>query len=186
MKNYKVYWNEPTVLKLTEKASAVHECTDPLEIREFCHEHDVEDEDGNVIDVEKTYTYDLIGSFEAYNLTAEEVNEMLEEEYDSMMDWLQNISKRSDEDDRTVYYYTIVKETICHHEDGWNTPEELERLTTFTDEIEARKEAYLLNRANTEDGIFYSIAVEPRENGVSLGEWHIEAEDLMKIRYYFD
>lgn len=91
-KNYKVYGNEPTNLTLSDKASAVCECTDPLEIREFCHERDIEDEDENIIDVEKTYTYDVVGCTESHGLTAQEVNELLESEYDSMMDWLHHLS----------------------------------------------------------------------------------------------
>ena len=175
-KNYKVYGNEPTHLRLTEKAERYCSATDPIEIREFCHERDVEDEDGNIIDVEKTYSYDLIGGSEDYDMTEEELIELLE----YLADYFDEIQEQDD-----ATRYTIVKETT-NHENGWNTVEELERLTTLTDEAEARKEAYLLNRSNTEAGIFYSLAVEPRKNGESLGEYHIESEDLTKIHYYFD
>lgn len=78
-KNYKVYGNEPTNLRLTEKAQRYYDVADPLEIREFCHEHDVEDEDGNIIDVEKTYTYDLVGCVEGYDIEEKELIELLEE-----------------------------------------------------------------------------------------------------------
>lgn len=68
MKNYKVYGNEPTQLTLTEKASAVYECTDPIEIRE--------NEDG---------TYNITGNLDRYCNSAESVNRYLEDVYDDMM-----------------------------------------------------------------------------------------------------
>lgn len=68
MKNYKVYGNEPTSLTLSEKASAVYECTDPLEIRE--------NEDG---------TYKIAGNLDRICASAEAVNHYLEEVYDDTM-----------------------------------------------------------------------------------------------------
>ena len=79
MKNYRVYGNEPTHLSLTEKAQRFCNVTDPIEIREFCHESIIEDEDENIIDVEKTYTYDIVGCIEDHDLTADEVISLLEE-----------------------------------------------------------------------------------------------------------
>lgn len=64
MKNYKVYGNENTNLKLTDKAFKVYSDTDPLEIREF-------EKDGE-------FTYELKGCIEG-TYSAEEVIEILEE-----------------------------------------------------------------------------------------------------------
>ena len=66
MKNYTVFGNERTNLKLTEKAQAVYDVTDPLEIREFG------DNNGN-------YSYDIIGCFERSALSADELNNYLED-----------------------------------------------------------------------------------------------------------
>ena len=66
MRNYKVFGNERTNLSLTNKAQSVYDSTDPIEIREFC------DNDGN-------YSYDIIGCFERTGLSADELNEYLEE-----------------------------------------------------------------------------------------------------------
>lgn len=66
----KQYGNEKTSLKLTEKALAVYSVTDPLRILE----QTTTDEDGSEI---RTYT--MTGAIEAEGLTADEVNEMLEE-----------------------------------------------------------------------------------------------------------
>lgn len=74
--------------------------------------------------------------------------------------------------------YTVVKETTERTPDGLNAVKELERLKSFTDEIQARINAIERNQANTEEGIFYSLSVEPIENGEPCGEWHIESEDL--------
>ena len=88
------------------------------------------------------------------------------------------------EADRNGSRFTIVKETIDHLSDGWSNVREIERLESFSDEYKARKEAYLLNRSNTETGTFYSLSVVPMRDGEPLGEYHIESEDLMKIHYY--
>ena len=79
MKNYRVYGNENVNLTLTDKAFRFVSMTDPLEIREFTHEREIEDETGSIIDIEKTYTYDLVGCVEAHDMTAQELNELLEE-----------------------------------------------------------------------------------------------------------
>ena len=62
---YKVYGNENTNLTLTEKAFNAYSNTDPLEIREFCRENE--------------FSYDMAGCIEEHDLTADEVNGILEE-----------------------------------------------------------------------------------------------------------
>lgn len=69
----RVFGNEPTHLVLTGRAKAVYECTDPLTITEF------EQEDG-------TFLYSLCGAFEDEDLTAEQVNDLLEEEVSAERD----------------------------------------------------------------------------------------------------
>jgi len=64
-KPYKIYGNENTALKLTEKAAEFTATCDPLEIREYTNE------DG-------THTYDVIGIVDSYNLTEDDLNELFE------------------------------------------------------------------------------------------------------------
>lgn len=62
----RTYGNEKTHLTLTDRAFEAYSNTDPLTIFEH------EDEDG-------VLTYSMRGSIEAENLTADDVNEWLEE-----------------------------------------------------------------------------------------------------------
>lgn len=64
MKKYKIYGNENTNLKLSDKAFDVYSDTSPLEIREY-------EKNGK-------FTYELNGAIEGV-YSAEEVNEILEE-----------------------------------------------------------------------------------------------------------
>ena len=66
MSRTKSYGDENTHLVLTDKAFEAYSNTDPLKILEY------EDEDGN-------YTYEFRGAFDSYELTADEVNEWLED-----------------------------------------------------------------------------------------------------------
>ena len=61
----KIYGNRNTSLKLSEKALAVYSDTDPLQI--------IENDDGR---------YDITGAFEYCDVTADEVNSILEDLYD--------------------------------------------------------------------------------------------------------
>jgi len=65
----RTYGNEKTELELTEKAQAAYSDIDPLRIVER------ETIDG--------FVYDIIGAIECHNMTAKQVNDLLEQ-------WLEN------------------------------------------------------------------------------------------------
>ena len=81
MKNYKIYGNEPTHITLTKKALSALDSIHPHELREYSHisedddENIIQDDFGNPV---YTYTYDLIGAIERYDMTEAEVIVFLE------------------------------------------------------------------------------------------------------------
>lgn len=81
----RVYGNEKTHLRLTEKAEQFYNDCDPLTIYE--RDEDIEDENGDIIDTD--YRYTITGITETVNfdgsrkwLTGDDVNALLEEEAD--------------------------------------------------------------------------------------------------------
>jgi len=76
----KIYGQDKTELVLTEKAQAAYEATDPLEIREYY-------KPGRIVSqhyVKGRIAYDLEGVLTGKGLTAEGVNEVLEDWWDDM------------------------------------------------------------------------------------------------------
>lgn len=103
MKNFKIYGNEKTAITLSEHAAAAYYAIDPLELREYCRECPIEDENGEIIRVDRSYTYDLVGCICEEDMTAEEVTELLEEEYKNCHSFdLQIVYKNGE----TFEYYT--------------------------------------------------------------------------------
>ena len=120
MKNYKVYGNTNTNLALSEKAYKAYSSYDPIEIREY--EYDVEDENGDIVTDDygnaiKEYKYQITGAFEENDMTAEEVNELFEEDYDSSYSYDLRIHYKNNEENECVKRFTGISWTTNDAED---------------------------------------------------------------------
>lgn len=76
----KIYGKDKTELVLTEKAQAAYDATEPLEIREYY-------QPGRIINGmyrKGRMLYDMEGVLTGHGLTAEGVNEVLEDWHDDM------------------------------------------------------------------------------------------------------